>query len=479
MINCVIMTKLIHLFVICVMLLLPNATGLYSQSSWTLESCVQRAMEQSLSVQSSTLAEQNSMLSIEQARLARYPSLNGNFNVAANFGRTIDPTTNDFINKGFYSNNLGLSSGVILYNARRLQNNIKQAEKSLMAAKANTESVKYDIALRVANQYLAILFAEENLNIASEQLRLIQSQKDNLDRLISAGVRAKNDRFELDAQLAQRSQTVLENTNSLQLAKLGLAQLLRLKELTIEVSAEEELGAILDPDNLTLEALIEGTFANHPALKSAQLNIEVAEIGEDIARSALYPTVSLGGNLGTAYSNSAVTVSGFETQFIDQTVVINNLPTTIQFAQEVPIFEDSPYFNQLNDNLSLGLGLGVSVPIWNNGNGRIGIERAKLNTLNQDIAYQQTVESITLDLQNVLFDARNAKQSYLASQTSLKAQQAAFDNSDKRYQAGALGNLEWITAQNLLQQAEVNTIIAKYNHYFAVTVLEYYLNGVN
>jgi len=436
-------------------------------------------MEQSLSVQASTLGEQNGELTLEQARLAQYPSLNGNVNVSANFGRTIDPTTNDFINKGFYSNNIGLSSGVILYNAGRLQKNIQQAEKSLLAAEASTESVKYDIALRVANQYLAVLFAQENLKMANEQLGLIESQKANLDRLISAGVRAKNDIFELDAQMAQRQQSVLENTNSLQIAKLSLAQVLRLQELTIEVVPAEDLGPTLDPDLITLEALIDGTFANHPGLKSARLNTEVAKIGEDIARTAFYPTVTLGGNLGTAYSNSAKTVNGFETQFIDQSIVINNTPTTIQFVQDVPVLEDSPYFNQLNDNLSIGVGLGVSVPIWNNGSARIGIERAKLNTLNQELNYQQTIEAVTLDLQNVLFDARNAKQSYQSSQTALNAQQAAFDNSDKRYQAGALGNLEWITAQNLLQQAEVNTIITKYNYYFSVTILEYYLNGIN
>ena len=467
------------LFIVFSLVVTPCAEGLISQSAWSLESCVQRAMEQSLNVQSSTLNEQNGELTLEQARLARYPSLNGNFNLSANFGRTIDPTTNDFINKGFYSNNLGLSSGVILYNAGRLQKNIKQAEKSLLAAKASTESVKYDIALRVANQYLAVLFAEENIKIAREQLGLIESQKSNLDRLIQAGVRAKNDIFELDAQLAQRQQTLLENTNSLQLAKLSLAQLLRLKELTIEVAPEEEFGPTLDPDNITLEALIDGTFATHPGLESARLNKEVAEIGEEIARSALYPTVSIGGNLGTAYSNSAMRLSGVESQLFDQTIVLNGATTTIQVEQLVPMFEDSPYFNQLNDNLSLGLGLGVSVPIWNNGNARIGIERAKLNTLNQDLTYQQTVEAITLDLQNVLFDARNAKQSYQSSQTALNAQKTAFDNSDKRYKAGALGNLEWVTAQNLLQQAEVNTIIAKYNYYFSVTILEYYLNGIN
>lgn len=469
-------SALLSLFLLFVF---PFSQGLISQTTWSLESCVERAMEQSLSVQSSALAEENSTLGLEQARLARYPSLNGNFNISANYGRTIDPTTNDFINKGFYSNNIGLSSGIILYNAGRLQKNIKQAEMSLLAAKTSTESVKYDIALRVANQYLAVLFAEENLNLAKEQLGLTESQKTNLERLISAGVRAKNDVFELDAQMAQRTQTVLENTNSLQIAKLMLAQGLRLKELTIEISPAEDLGPTLDPDMITLEALIDGTFATHPGLKTAQLNKEVAEIGEEIARTALYPTVSLGGNLGTAYSNSAVTVNGFETQSIDQQIVINNIPTTIQFIQEVPIFEDSPYFNQLNDNLSLGLGLGVSVPIWNNGNAKIGIERAKLNTLNQEIAYQQTVEAVTLDLQNVLFDARNAKQSYQASQTSLKAQQAAFDNLDKRYKAGSIGNLEWITSQNLLQQAQVNSIIAKYNYYFSVTILEYYLNGIN
>ena len=455
------------------------ATSGQGQQVWTLEECINRAMVESLQVQSSALAEQSSAYDLELAELARYPSLNGNFNFSANYGRTIDPTSNAFINQAFYSNNIGLSSGVLLYNAGRIQKTIEQAEVSLNASVANTESIRYDIALQVANQYLAVLFAKENIRIAESQLALTQEQKLNLDRLIQSGVRAKNDILEFDAQLAQNQQTVLQAKNQVLTAQLGLTQLLRLNESTIDIANEADIDVTLDPDAVTLDQLIESTMRLHPALEAARLNIDAAELGEGIAATAKYPSVTFGGNLGTAYSNSARSIAGFETQLIDQTVVFNNVPAVIQFSQDVPILENSPYFNQLSDNLSVGLGLGVNIPILNNGTARIGVERAKLNVINQTNNYQQSIERIKIELQNALLDARQSKLQYSGATISTQAQTAAFENSKKRYAAGSIGNLEYVTAQNLLQQTQVNEIIAKYDYYFKVTVIDFYLNGLD
>ncbi len=465
---------------ICLLILgLPSLSYSQANTSWSLEQCIAKAMEESFGVEMAKLNVENASLSLLSAERAKYPNLNANINLGSNFGRTIDPTTNDFINTNFVTNNYGLSTGVILYNAGRINNTIKQAEASLAQANANTESVKYDIALQVSNQYMNVLFAEENLKNQFTQEALIQSQLENLDRLINAGVRPTNDRLELEAQLAQSEQATLQVENQLALAKLGLLQLMRVDGTNLTIETQRDLGAILDPDNLTLEELVERTIAHHPGLRAAEFGLEQAKIGEDVARSALYPTISAGGNLGTAYSNSGIEIDGYTTEAIQQTVLINDIPTTFEIEQEVPIIIDSPYGNQISNNLSYGLGLGVNIPIFNNGRAKIGIQQAELNTRNQQLALEQTKETIRMDLQNVLLDARGAKKRFEGSQIALESQSAAFEINDKKYKAGSIGNLEWITAQNLLNQAQVNASIAKYEYFFKVKVLEFYLNGLN
>ncbi len=464
--------------IITTLLLLTAQLG-NSQKVWSLEDCINHAMDKSISVEMAKLNQENSALTHFGAKQSRYPNLNGNVNLASNFGRTIDPTTNDFITRAFVSNNYGLSTGVMLYNAGRINNTIRQAEKSMEQTAYNTLSVKYDIALQVSNQYMNVLFAEENLTNSQTQLELVSSQKENLEKLINAGVRPSNDIFELEAQLAQSKQSILEAENRLALAKLGLAQLLRLDDNTIEIEKGGELGAILDPNTITYEELITKTISHHPGLRAAQLAVEQAQIGEDIAKAALYPSVSVGANLGTAYSGSGMELSGFESQLVSQTVIFNGTPATFEIEQDVPVFIDSPYANQISDNLSYGIGLGVSVPIFNNSTAKIGIERAKLNTKNQQLSLDQTKESIRLDLQNVLLDAQGAKARYEASTLTLKSQEAAFEFTDKKFKAGSIGNLEWVTAQNIYQQTAINNIIAKFEYYFTVKVLEFYMNGIN
>jgi hypothetical protein len=62
-------------------------------------------------------------------------------------------------------------------------------------------------------------------------------------------------------------------------------------------------------------------------------------------------------------------------------------------AQYIPsgiVYPDKPYGDQLSENFGQNVGINVSIPIYNNGQNSIGIQRAKLNTINQEIANQQT-----------------------------------------------------------------------------------------
>ena len=113
-----------RLLAICCMIALWSAPVI-AQEVWNLEKCINHAMQNNIDIQQGRLSIEQARISNKTAIHSRYPSLNGSTNLGLNFGRTIDPTNNEFITQSFFSNGISLSSNVTLFNAGRISNTIK------------------------------------------------------------------------------------------------------------------------------------------------------------------------------------------------------------------------------------------------------------------------------------------------------------------------------------------------------------------
>ena len=157
------------------LLLLFSYVG-QSQENWSLQRCIEYAIENNLTIEQAQLGVQNADIGVKQAKHNKYPTLNASSSLNNNFGRSINPVTNDFITQSFLSNNIGLNTGVTLFNGFRIANSLKQAKIDKNASMYDLDQSKRDIALAVANNYLSALFADENLAIAQSQLETSKEQ---------------------------------------------------------------------------------------------------------------------------------------------------------------------------------------------------------------------------------------------------------------------------------------------------------------
>ncbi len=448
----------------------------FTQEIWTLEKCVYHAIEKSLQVEGSTLTLESTEIDVNQARHARFPNLSAGTSVGWNFGRTIDPTRNEFITETFFNNSLSLNANVVLFNSNRINNTIKQSEINNKAALKDLEQTKRDISLNVATFYLNILFAKENLINAENQLKLTMEQLAQLNKQIKVGNRPENDRLDLEAQTATNEQSIIEAKNSLNINLLNLKQLLRLDpDYNLDVVAPEGIRIDTDPDLLTFNEVFNTAMKNQPAVASGELNLKSAFLSEKIAAAALLPTIGAGGSLRTNYSNKGLNITGFESTVIEQTVYINGQPVTVGFPQNVPQTEKSPYFNQFSDNLSYGVGISMNIPIYNNNSARGGVQRARLNTERATLNLNQVKESLKITVGQALSDARAAKAKYLASEKTKLAQTNLFNNASKRFEIGSLNAFELTRLKTQLESATINALISKYEYLFRTKVLDFYL----
>ncbi len=467
-----------HLVLVCISILL-FALPIAGQEVWDLKKCIDHAVENNINVQQAKLNVDFSKIDLTLAKHSRFPTLNASSGANWNFGRTVDPTSNTFNTETFFANNINLSSGVTIYNGGRINKSIKQSKLNLAAAELDADQSTKDISLTVANTYLNVLFAQENLKISKNQLLLVEEQIAQLDKLIKAGSRPQNERLDLEAQIALQMQNIVQNENTYDIAILNLKQLLRLDvEKDIEVIVPNSgIEVVMDPDQITFDQVYNSALKTQSNIQGQEYKDESAAIGVDIAKTAHYPTLGFGASLGTNYSNKGLRIDGVEFERINQTVYINGTETQIGTDQPTFLTSQNPYGNQLDENLSYGFGFQLSIPIYNNYNAKMGVQRAKLNAVNTNLNGAQMRDNLKTNVMQSIANVKAAKKQMEASQKSVDAQRAAYANAQKRFNLGAINTFDFINAKNQLDNAEINLLISRYDYLFKSKVIDFYLGN--
>ena len=431
-------------FLTLLLVLSCSFATLQAQESWSLQKCVDHARQNSLNVKQAQYGILQSELANKQARMNRLPNLSASIRGGYQFGRTIDPTTNEFKNESIGFNGFGVDAGVTLFNGLVTTNSIKQSKFDVQAAKLDAAATSNDIALQVASSYLSILLAEEQLENARVRLQLSEAQLEQTEKLIQAGSLPVNDRLDFVAQIAREQQSIIEAQNLVNINYLTLKQLLELDpNVDLKIVRPEVVIPAASPEAYSLNEIYATALGTQPQIEAGEMRMKSAEIGERIAYGQSFPTLSLFAGMSSNYSSLAK-------DFLS-------------------------YSEQIEQNFGQYAQLSLNIPIYSNHRNRVGLDRARLATLNQDVANKQAKNLLKTNVQRAIADARAAKESYAAAQRSEEAAQAAYDNAQRRFDLGAINSLEFTTASNNLNQAKVTVIQAKYQYLFNLKVVDFYM----
>jgi outer membrane protein len=461
------------------LILSVSITTLIAQETWTLEKCINHAVQNSRFVKQSQIAVKNADLGNKQAKLDRYPSVSASTNYGLNFGRSVNPSTYTFENQTTSFNSLGLNSNVTLYNGGRINNTIKQSEADKEAAKADLEQSSQSIALQVASAYLQILLFDEQLENAKKRLNTTQSQLDRTLKQIKAGQLSPAAQYDIQAQAARDEQQIVTAQNNIEIAYLNLKNLL---ELSPDFNIKIERPSVVipkeaNPDGYMFKAVYTQALTNQAVIRADEARIKSAELGVKVAKSALFPVIGLNYGINTNYSSTITKDREFITTDISQQVRINNVPATITYPnQSVPVSSEGkkPYFSQVGDNFGQGLGVNVQIPIFDGLSRQINVQRQVLNVENQKLLLERDRQQLKADVQNAIANAKAAKKQYEAAQKSYDAFKIAYENTDKRFQVGAANGFEFTQAKNNMDTAERDVIVAKYDYLFKLKIVEFY-----
>lgn len=460
---------------------------------FSLEEAIDYALENNLMVRQGLLDVKLNDINYDQSRRDQLPDLNANSSYNYSWGRSIDPTTNLFVeNRRIASANAGISSNVLLFNGFRQKNAIRQNQYALEASQENMKATKNDVILNVITFYMNVLFAQSLSQIAENQVNATMNQLEATRKRVEAGAVPQSNLLDLLSQQAQNEVNLINRNNDLIMAKIQLKQALQLPPATEIEIVDPEVE--IDSEEIIQETALEVyEFAvqNMPEIRSAQYNLESAEYGVQSTRGGLYPSLFLNAGLSTNYSDVAEDLPRFVRDGGDP-VVINNpeigfveingsqQPVFSNEQQIIPsgeIIDGYPFIDQVDDNLRKYISLSLNVPIFNGLQARANIqraqiskERAEINLKNEKYLLWQTVEQSYADVVAAL-------KSYAASEAQVKATEEAFRMTEKRYDLGAATFIDYQIAENQMFQAQADLLQAKYDFIYKSKILDFYLGN--
>lgn len=418
---------------------------------------------------------QQSRIGLTQKYLQFLPTLNGSASHNYNFGRSVDPFTNQFTTEQIQSDNVSLSSNVTLFGGLQLQNELKQSRLDYIASGYDLQKINNDISLNVVSSFLQVLYADEALIAARNQMERSLKQRDRTKALTEAGSLTQGNYLDAEAQYASDEVAVITAENNLTIALLSLAQLLELKS-TEGFSVARPASEIPDVSVLsqTPDAIYSKAISILPEIKSSETRVLSARKGLAAARGGRFPRLTVFGSLSTGYSSASKRLGNTEFLGLFPNGSFTSGGDTILSPVYNSTFEDVPFNDQFDQNYSRSVGFSLNIPLFNGWATESTIRRAKLNVynaeLNENLQHQQVLKSI----QQAYADANGSQKKYGAAQRSFDALQASFNYTQKKFDAGLVSSLEWLTAKNNFAKAESDLLQAKYDYIFRVKVLDFY-----
>ncbi len=412
------------------------------QGPWSLADCIDYALEHNLTVRQSELTVEQREIDLNTAQGRRLPGFRASASENLSFGRGLT-ADNTYSNSNTTSTSFSLGGDLPIFQGFDIVNGIKLSKLNLASATADLEKARDDIRVAVAQAFVQILYNQELLGVAHKQAEHDAELLEQVRERLSAGKVSGAEVSAQQATLAQSRQSEIQAQGNLRIALLELTQLLELPSPEGFSIVTPEVG---DPSQLLLmrpEAIYEEAVAVKPAIESAELKVDYAQLNIARAKGALLPTLSLSGGLGTNYYTNSK-------------------------------FASAPFGEQLRNNFSQYVGLSLSIPIFQRFSVRNNIRTAELNFKGQQLQLENTKKALYKEIQQAYYNAVTAQARYAGSREAASSARLHYELTEEKYKVGKADIAAYNDARNSWLRAESEHIQARFQCLYQTKLLDFY-----
>jgi outer membrane protein len=305
-----------------------------------------------------------------------------------------------------------------LFDGGRTANSSRQAESSVLSARASLRQTEQTILQTAATSYMNVLrdtailaLRKSNVSVLAEQLRLTRDR-------FQVGEVTRTDVAQAEASLAQANSDVFSAQGLLKISVASYRQVVGVEPKRLEPAQGVEKMLPKSLNEAISMALVE-----NPAVVGAQHQVDVAALAVKVAESALTPTVSLNAQVGPQYDSFL----GF--------------PGSRQFSAQAT--------GALN------------IPLYQGGSEYASIRQAKEQLGQARLSADLQRDNIRVSVVSSFAQLETAKASIVSNQAAVKAAEIALMGVREEAKVGQRTTLDVLNAQLALLNARVNLVIAQ------------------
>lgn len=427
-----------------------SCLGLSAQKKWSLRECVDYAVEHNLQVIQNQYSKQIQDSNLKMAKKEYLPSVSAGMSNSVSFGQL--PLGTGSIRNDRFNNSANLGADVLLYNNGRLEKNIRKIQFDVEASQYDIETIKNDISLQIAQQYLTVLLNKEIVKISQSAVENAQKQYDRAKITTQVGTTAQTVLAEAEAALAREKQNLKTAEINVGRALFAIVQLLQLPEYkgfdVEDVTVSETLPSQLK----SVDEVLVTAYENQPQIKAAESRIRSAEAQTEVTKTGFWPTLTASAGVSSFYNN-----------------LLNK-----SYDQFGNVVNDPSFFQQYKDNFGQNVGLSLNIPIFNKGITRLQVEQSVINQSIAKNTLEQQKNTVRQNVQKAQFDVDANYETFLSAVETEKSTKLALEFADKSYAAGRSTIYDVNVARNNYANAQGSVAQAKYNYLFSLKLLNFY-----
>ena len=331
-----------------------------AQTAWTMQQCMQYAVEHNHEVKGFELELDNYKANRTGAIGRFLPAVDANIGAQYNFGRAIDPETNGYTDVSTYYNGYALQATLPVFDGFSRLHALKAANAGVMMGRARLRQQQDQTALNVLQAFTSVVYYEELVKMSKEKVEETTLLLQQTQVLEAVGRKSAADVAQVEAQKAEADYELTRQQNLYASALLELK-----KEMGFPVNDSLSTCSLTtespdSPNSPTPGPSRWGEGSNYPAATTAvkhttplppaggagggavgvapeavaRYQMEVAKHEWRQARAVFYPTLSLSAGLNTTYYHTLHSDVGqpFHTQFK------NNMGEYVGATLSIPLF---------------------------------------------------------------------------------------------------------------------------------------------
>ena len=400
------------------------AVTVQAQEAWTMQHCMQYAVEHSHEVKRTAL-ELDNYKANRTGAIGRYlPKVDAGIGAQYNFGRTIDPETNVYTDVSTFNNAYSLSASLPVFDGFSRLHALKAANASVLMGHQAHRQKQSQIALNVMQAFVNVAYHDGLVKMAEEKVEEVSLLFRQTRVLEEVGRKSAADVAQVESQQAEADYELTHQRNLkasalLELKKemnYPLADSLRLTCDEITARDRRDYGSSMVSRNLV------------PELQQAYQSVRVSRHEWLQARASLFPSLSLSAGLNTTY---------FHTLHLDD-------------AQS--------FREQLKNNMGEYVGVTLTIPLFNRLQTITSIRKAKNN---YQIA-RENYEQKQLELEKLSREAWQDWQGYQKQSEQMahkvKADSLAYQLTKRQFEEGLSTAIDLHTTSSQLLKSKATLL---------------------